>query len=79
MTLTSMPPTPGNESSVLSLHHSLISTLSHLFVMKMDWLQARGLLCVGGLKMWTVSSLQKRSAFNCPFTSIIKIINDYAG
>jgi len=60
MTLTSMPPTPGNESSVLSLHHSLISTLSHLFVMKMDWLQARGLLCVGGLQMWTVSSLQKR-------------------
>ena len=60
MTLASMPPTPRDESDVLTLHHSLISTLAHLFVMKMDWVQARGLLCVGGLKMWTVSSLQKR-------------------
>ena len=39
MTLTSMPPTPGNSSDVLALHHSLISTFSHLFVMKMDWIQ----------------------------------------
>jgi len=60
MTLASLPPTPSNSSDVLSLHHSIISTFSHLFVMKMDWLQARGLLCVGGLKLWTVSSLQKR-------------------
>jgi len=60
MTLASLPPTPSNSSDVLSLHLSIISTFSHLFVMKMDWLQARGLLCVGGLKLWTVSSLQKR-------------------
>jgi len=60
MTLSSLPPSSGNESDVFSLHRSVISILSHLFVMKMDWLQARGLMCAGGLQVFTVTSLQRR-------------------
>ena len=50
--LSSMPPT---RLWVTEVPQS-ISSFSHLFAIKMDWLQARGLPpCLGGLKLWTIS------------------------
>ena len=56
--LSSLSPAPG---SVAELHLALTNTFAHLFVMKMDWLLARGLPCLGLARTWSLTRLHIRS------------------
>jgi len=66
----------STDDSPATLHHSLSSVLAHLYVMKMDWLQSRGLSCTRYRKLLTLRDLHLRlidtwRELTCMFVSSI--------
>ena len=66
--LSSLSPAPG---SVAELHLALTNTFAHLFVMKMDWLLARGLPCLGLARTWSLTRLHIRSIHTPQYSHFI--------
>jgi len=64
LTLTSLLPTSDVPNpmmtSMSSMHLSVTSMSTHLFVMKMDWMLSRGLPCVGLAKSFNLRRLHSR-------------------
>jgi len=66
----------STDDSLASLHHSLSSVLAHLYVMKIDWLQSRGLSCTRYRKLMAIRDLHIRlidtwRELTCMFVSSI--------
>ena len=64
LTLTSLLPTSDVPNPIMtsmsSMHLSVTSMSTHLFVMKMDWMLSRGLPCVGLAKSFNLRRLHSR-------------------
>ena len=65
MTLTNLPPisnitTMAHAEKLSSIHLSLSSILSNLFLMKMDWLTSRGLPCGDYRQLMRITRLHTR-------------------